>query len=330
MHSTHENPTDERSTPPEPQAETRAASELEGALPHRTDAEAEAKPPTGPAVGGAEEPAGGNTVREQALEMLSSKGRRLNLVEGRELHRSIEEAVTRALQLHLAGELHPERLAAIPPTARKELVALLRQRARSVRGLSEKAFLAKVSASRDQVLSERERARAELEQLLVELSGKNRALQARESVLAQESAAAGAWHDKVMAERIREAFAALPDLGPQAQELQNKIIAIALAGMQGERQNVIDQKVAEHRTEIEQYRRRLAKLTSTLELTEEQMAKLAAAKGIEGGIASIYDSVQGIDSGDLNRQKKIELMEAIFEANLEMRDELAEARLTPE
>jgi hypothetical protein len=71
--------------------------------------------------------------------------------------------------------------------------------------------------------------------------------------------------------------------------------------------------------ETENQERRVAKLVKSLEQTEAVLARVAAAKAIDPGVASIYDSVQGLSGLDAALEKKKELLVHIFEANLALR-----------
>lgn len=73
---------------------------------------------------------------------------------------------------------------------------------------------------------------------------------------------------------------------------------------------------------IELLERRIAKLTGQLGMTEEQLQNVLRMKNIDPGIASIYDSVQGISASEAQAQLKKELMGKIFQANKELRDQL--------
>jgi len=81
-------------------------------------------------------------------------------------------------------------------------------------------------------------------------------------------------------------------------------------------------KENEYLREIDVLERRIAKLTNSLGLTEQELQRLRQIKGIDPGISSIYREVQGLDGGDPRAGKKRELMEHIFAANLELLDEL--------
>jgi diguanylate cyclase (GGDEF)-like protein len=75
----------------------------------------------------------------------------------------------------------------------------------------------------------------------------------------------------------------------------------------------------EARARIDVLERRIAKLVHVLGVTEEELQRVAALKGIDLGIASIYRSVQGISSDATFRDQKLRMMRNIFEANLDLK-----------
>ena len=70
--------------------------------------------------------------------------------------------------------------------------------------------------------------------------------------------------------------------------------------------------------EVAQLQRRIAKLTSSLEATEQEIARLRKLKTVDDGVESIYREVQGLDNDDSRSEIKKELMGAIFQANLDL------------
>jgi ferritin-like metal-binding protein YciE len=77
--------------------------------------------------------------------------------------------------------------------------------------------------------------------------------------------------------------------------------------------------------ETENQERRVAKLVKSLEQTEQVLARVAASKGVDPGIGSIYSSVQGLSAVDSAAELKKELLMHIFEANLALREARASA-----
>lgn len=74
---------------------------------------------------------------------------------------------------------------------------------------------------------------------------------------------------------------------------------------------------------LEMLELRIKKLNEALEQREEMLRQLAASKGYDPGIASIYDSIQGLDLEDLNYKKKTELLKLVFEENVELQEAYA-------
>ncbi len=77
-------------------------------------------------------------------------------------------------------------------------------------------------------------------------------------------------------------------------------------------------KQAEYQREIDLLRRRVKKLTESLGLTEQELARLRKMKNVEEGVASIYRDVQGLSPQDARAELKKQLMASIFEANLDL------------
>jgi diguanylate cyclase (GGDEF)-like protein len=75
----------------------------------------------------------------------------------------------------------------------------------------------------------------------------------------------------------------------------------------------------EARERIDVLERRIAKLVHVLGVTEEELQRVAALKGIDLGIASIYRTVQGIAQDATFREQKLRMMRNIFEANLDLK-----------
>ena len=81
-----------------------------------------------------------------------------------------------------------------------------------------------------------------------------------------------------------------------------------------------DARELEYRRQIENLERRVLKLTDMLAKTEEDLGRMAQAKFIDPGLASVYRSVQGVSPEDEAKALKKELMLKLFEANLELKN----------
>lgn len=86
---------------------------------------------------------------------------------------------------------------------------------------------------------------------------------------------------------------------------------------------VLDEK---HKTEVSLLERRIAKLTRSLEETEDVLKRTALHGPHDPGISSAYRRVQGLALGEDNREQKLALLAQILRANLELRDQLRQAR----
>ena len=90
-----------------------------------------------------------------------------------------------------------------------------------------------------------------------------------------------------------------------------------------ERDELLQAKDREHRQEVENLERRIAKLTSMLEKTEGDLRLMAGMKLGDAGVASIYKSVQGLSEEETALELKRDLMQKIFEANMELKQAIA-------
>lgn len=78
-------------------------------------------------------------------------------------------------------------------------------------------------------------------------------------------------------------------------------------------------ELLERDLKIELLERRLAKLMSMLDVTEDELRRVQAAKQVDLGQPSIYRTVQGLSATETQQEKKRDMMRSIFEANLELR-----------
>lgn len=132
-------------------------------------------------------------------------------------------------------------------------------------------------------------------------------------------------------ERLEALVSADGDLEAAAAALAEEILGRALAESQAAREAadmVKDseveaqlseaQNVSDYEREIDQLRRRVAKLTSSLGITERELSRLRSEGFSEEGIASIYRDVQGLGGNGEHAELKQDLMNSIFQANLDL------------
>jgi hypothetical protein len=112
----------------------------------------------------------------------------------------------------------------------------------------------------------------------------------------------------------------LVEIGPQAlrglSELEREIATMLDRLMKDEREKLLHRERTEHDAKVDLLERRIEKLNKALQDTESALTQVMAAKGFDPGIASIYDSVQGLAFDALNYEKKKELLEKVFLENV--------------
>ncbi len=74
--------------------------------------------------------------------------------------------------------------------------------------------------------------------------------------------------------------------------------------------------------QLENLERRIAKLTQLLGMTEDELRRVSALKGVDFGLPSIFKTVQGLQGSEAQFERKKEMMRTILEANLELKREL--------
>lgn len=253
-----------------------------------------------------------------AARPLERGRRKLNLVGSQQLTRAVVESVRQGLQEQF--ELDDQQLQAAVRSIGVQLFERLRAGSKAVRGVPKDAFLQEVEADRRRIEAAREAAREELDALLDRLQDSREEHERRRQELEQRSRETAEVEDELLARRIQEVFADSAD-GEGAGDLaslRERITALALGSVQGQRDQALEAQLAEQRVQIAQFERRISKLTSSLEMTEEELKRVAAAKNVDLGVSSRYRGVQGLSSSDENYETKKELMSCIFQANLEL------------
>lgn len=88
-----------------------------------------------------------------------------------------------------------------------------------------------------------------------------------------------------------------------------------------EQLQVVDRMEKESLEHMEKLRRRLLRMAKDLQLSEEEVTRLreALTTTVDGGLASVYNSVQGLSTDEGSFQKKTDLLKCLFELNLNIR-----------
>ena len=104
--------------------------------------------------------------------------------------------------------------------------------------------------------------------------------------------------------------------------LEPDTIAAALRNFQDQKSAVQAGSDEDKARQIQMLERRIAKLTDILGITAEELRRVAAMKGVDLGMSSIYRTVQGLSLDEGQYQRKREMMKTIFEANFELKKKL--------
>ncbi len=257
--------------------------------------------------------------------LVRKQGQKLNLVDKNNLFSSIDQAVLEAVGANLEG-IDPALLRKITSAARQGIVARLKNSSKAIRGVPQSAFLKDVMAARRHLMKERDKLGKEMEVMQEALAVRRESFAEQQARLAQETRAEGMVQDQAVAQQIADMFAQLVAQNPELAAIQEQVTSLALMGMQQERQKLLDSKVDDHQDKVQQFERRIAKLSQSLEVTEAELKRIAAMKGVDDGLASIYRNVQGLADDAESAESKREMLQILFEANMELKSQLAGSR----
>lgn len=256
---------------------------------------------------------GGQTL---SLRQLRSYGlHAVRVLDAPTIHKVVHDAVEKVLRDRppSAPPLTIVERAKVEDATREHILRLMHQNEQLV-------------AERDAERSQVERRRAELEQQIKALREE---LEGHQAELTQERArtvrTVVVIDDESFVEMERRVRALLermarggelegPDgkinLKPFAKELR-ELLSRVVSDVKAKSAGVDDARV-------EDLELRISKLNEALLEREEAIRKLAQLKGFDGGIASVYDAIQGLDPTTLEFQRKSELLKEVFTQNMEL------------
>lgn len=194
---------------------------------------------------------------------------------------------------------------------------LLAETSSSFEGLVEKAGRALQTAREangDRYVMWRE-AEAEIAGLRDDLAAQRASFRQEEALLREEASEVGGLQQAALVDRIQSIFAKVPRT-PELEAVEKEVIALAVAELYEGRQKAIEAQMAEHARLVDQLERRIAKLTSLLGVTEEELQRVLSMKTIDEGVASIYRTVQGLGADAAQAEQKKAMMAVIFNENL--------------
>ena len=166
----------------------------------------------------------------------------------------------------------------------------------------------------------------ELTSLRSTLEEKQRDFTASQEELVRKTTEEGKAQDHAFVRRIQQLFAQIGSGNPEMARIQEEVVSMVLLSVNQERQKLLDSKASEHQAQVDNFERGIAKLNESLESTESELKRIAAMKGIDPGLSSIYRTVQGLSSDEDQLEAKRGMLLNIFNANMELKKHLAEGR----
>ena len=287
------------------------------AAPQQRPAPAAAQAPPPPPPGDAAQTAGAqataalrreltNQTRHMTVDALAQRGVRNVQVMGLStIERIVARAVANAVERGAVVRSLAERRQ-LEEEANREFMTLLRRH---------KALLAQKSEGdrrHDELTAELTRLRAEMDDA--------------EDALKQERRGSGPTLDADAVAQLAETFQALLQAF-MSDERRNDLVAESPTALQGLTEleqkmgEVFDRLLDRVKSNTEELlERRITKLNNALEETEAHLRALAKAKSIDGGVASIYDSVQGLSLDAADYERKKDLLAIVFVENLQLQE----------
>lgn len=229
---------------------------------------------------------------------------RVRRVSREMVSRLIEKAVNRTLMARTIGVPEPEL---------RELISDAQREFYKITGTQDE-----IDRTRAQVAAQRTALSEELTRIREELAshrtfedmaeGRPRA---REDVERRE--------DDELLQRVRSYLRNVPQRGPELTSAENDIVQHLQASLEAIRASAYQAGLHASGERVLQLERRVAKLVKSLADTELVLQRVAAMKELDVGLESIYRNVQGLSTGDSFVEAKRQLMQQIFEKNLELR-----------
>lgn len=158
-------------------------------------------------------------------------------------------------------------------------------------------------------------AEAEIDGLRAALEERKQSFAVEQQVLEDEASEIGGLQQAQLVDKIQQLFAGV-SRSSEIDVLERQILDLAIKELYEERRKAVAAQMAEHRRQTDLLEKRIAKLTSLLGVTEEELKRVMAMKNIDAGVASIFRTVQGLSAEDSQAETKKGLMSEIFKQNM--------------
>jgi len=241
-------------------------------------------------------------MEQPPLTPSEAQGRYLRLLGREEFARMMGACIEQVLERH--GGVAPREARRLRWESLRSFSGLLAARARRVRAVTKSECMAELELKHGALLRERAKNGTEIAGLARELADARGADVA--AVLSPDEEAS-----------LERALAS--DLaGLLASDDANAELPRVLAREAERRRAALAGVVARERDRIDQLERRLAKLRAAGAQMEAALAELARRAEIDGGLPSIYRTVQGLAAEEDQREAKAAMLTRMFQENLVM------------
>jgi hypothetical protein len=164
-----------------------------------------------------------------------------------------------------------------------------------------------------------ERKRRELSEIEAQLGGLHVDFQKANASLDAELIAAAQLRPPAPVELETEVEVLLPivsQAGVNDPAVARRVAHAVAVHLRAERGRAAESEACAQRGRIDMLERRLAKLNETLARTEEELERALEETGRDGGVASIFRTVQGLRETARDFERKRSMLADIFEKNL--------------
>jgi GGDEF domain-containing protein len=158
-------------------------------------------------------------------------------------------------------------------------------------------------------------AESEIDALRTDMAATMRTFREEAQALSDEADDTGGLQRAELVDKIQRIFATVARTS-EIENLEKQVVDLAVAELYEERRKAVAAQMREHGRQVDMLERRIAKLTSLLGVTEEELARVMSMKQIDAGVASIFKTVQGLRGDDGSIAAKKAMMATIFEQNL--------------
>ncbi len=167
-----------------------------------------------------------------------------------------------------------------------------------------------------EVETELDRLRDEIQQQISELSVTS------EELIENKDSEEEAWARNLTGKTL-SLFESETDQSQGVLRLKGEVIALLQSELKTWRETSTVSQMLEKQRQIQNLERRVTKLTSSLDMTEAELKRVASMKNIDTGVSSIYRNVQGLSAEDDQAEAKGAMLADIFEANMALRGKSA-------